>query len=247
MNDEKNLHEGHRARLIERFCKNPDGFQDHEILELLLFSFVPRRNTNDIAHQLLRTFGSINNVLSASVGELCSVDGVGEKIASGIILTGQIVKRVKKETRADNTEKFNFASIKQELIDFFRGTYREKVLILLLDKTNVIISKLSYHCNSISGSFVDVPEFVNTLAINRPSYVIIAHNHPSGIAMPSRTDDVATIKLHELCALHGVVLNDHVIVAGENTYSYKLDGRLDHLLSSFNTEKFFKSIEEKEF
>ena len=81
MNDGKNLHEGHRARLTERFTKNPDGFQDHELLELLLFNFVPRHNTNDTAHRLLRTFGSITNVLNASVKELCSVDGVGIKVS----------------------------------------------------------------------------------------------------------------------------------------------------------------------
>lgn len=246
MNDGKNLHDGHRARLIERFNKNPDGFQDHELLELLLFNFVPRKNTNDIAHRLLRTFGSIGKILSASVEELCSVNGVGEKVATGLILSGQILKRVSKEKPIDKSEKLSFGAIRDELIEFFRDSYKETVVILLLDKNNVTLSRLTYNSNSITKSFVDIPEFANALAITRPTYVILAHNHPSGVVVPSRQDDVATIKIAEICAIHGVVLNDHIIVAGNNAYSYRTDGRLEHLTKTYNHEKFFKNIEEKE-
>ena len=82
MNDGKNLHDGHRARLIERFNKNPDGFQDHELLELLLFNFVPRKNTNDIAHRLLRTFGSIGKILSGAACALVDMESENVTIVS---------------------------------------------------------------------------------------------------------------------------------------------------------------------
>lgn len=247
MNEGKNLHDGHRARITEKFLENPDTMQEHELLEILLFRYIPRRNTNDIAHRLLQTFGNLENLFNADGKTLTAVEGVGKTVAAGILLTGKLIKTIYGKFTADLPEIFNYATARRDFVDYFRGMRTEKTVILLLDKRNTPIAQLVYEMNSVSKSYLNKTELANAIAINKPTYAIMAHNHPSGIAAPSRNDDIATLKVYELCDLLGVRFNDHIIVAGNDTFSYYYDGRLAELRQKYNSDDYLHGINEKEF
>ena len=241
----KEMHSGHRERTVQKFIKYPDSFADHELLELLLFYAIPRTDTNPIAHGLLNTFGSIENVLSADAKELQSVDGVGEKTAAFISLLGKLLKRVE-ETKAGRPKKnmFSLAKNKQDAIDFFKGINTEKMFISLLDERFNEITKLVYTQNDSQSVTVLIPDIAKAIAINKPRNIIIAHNHPSGAYAPSKEDDFTTAKLNMLCAIHGIKLCDHYIVADGKIYSYFLNGRLDYIKLNYNINDLLYSMKE---
>ncbi len=231
MSTKENLHEGHRERAVEKFLKSPDIFAEHELLELLLFSFLPRRDTNPIAHRLLRTFGTIDKIFSADEKELESVSGIGKKTAAQLMLLGKIFEAVSARKKTDEPPKYwtSFGLYKQEVIDLFKGVLEEEFILVLLDKKLRKITSLTFEDRRRDSVQAEIPEIANAIALYKPYYTIVCHNHPSGLAQPSPEDDFATVKIHLLCEMHGVSLADHVIVAGEDTYSYRLNNRLSHI------------------
>ena len=118
MSTKDNVHSGHRERIIGKFLDNPNAFLDHELLEILLFYALPRKDTNALAHRIIRRFGSLDKVFNSSKDELKSVEGVGDKIANLIILVGQVHKNLQNskdvKKRLDTFEK-----VKNEIKEFF--------------------------------------------------------------------------------------------------------------------------------
>ena len=241
----KDLHSGHRERTVQKFLKYPDSFADHELLELLLFYAIPRTDTNHIAHGLLNTFGNVETVMSAEAKELQAVDGIGEKTAAFITLLGKILKRIE-ENKAGRSKpnRSSFAKNKQDAIEFFDGLKTEKMFISLLDEKYNEITKLVYGQNDRQSVSVLIPDIAKAFAINKPRNVIIAHNHPSGAYAPSQEDDVTTAKLNMLCAIHGIKLCDHYVVAEGKIYSYFLNGRLDYIKINYNINDLLESLKE---
>ncbi|MBR2384082.1 MAG: hypothetical protein IKA99_00560, partial [Clostridia bacterium] len=108
------------------------------------------------------------------------------------------------------------------------------------------ITTLKFEDKSINNVTADISEIAKAFAINKPSCVIIAHSHPSGKALPSKTDDLSTVKFNILCSTHGVVLSDHIIVAKNDVYSYFTTNRLNHIRQNYNIENLLESIKEIE-
>ena len=237
MEKDVNLHEGHRERMIKKFLSSPESMPDHEILEILLFYAIPRKDTNPLAHQLIRTFGSFYKVMSKSSKELMTVDGVGEKTATYLSLLGEIVKRIRVDEEKEKLGKGSFKFYKNEFMDLFHNVTTENSVILLLDKKHNEITRLTYTNNSVGSVFVDSPELSKAIAVNKPTYLIIAHNHPSGNPMPSKNDDITTRKLYILCQVHGVTLADHFIVTEDEIFSYRKSLRLDYIRETADLSK----------
>lgn len=235
MNEGKNIHSGHRARMIEKFINNPDSFANHELLEILLFSSLPRVNTNFIAHDLLHTFGSLEKVFSASPEMLMSVKGIGKRSAAEIALIGKIIKRVEGEKKPPIKFGISFEHNKEIIVNRFKGCLDEKFIVFLLDEKLNNITDISYNgtAKEVSG---DINEIAKSFAIFKPSFVIIAHNHPSGSVQPSYDDDKATAKFDILCSSHGIKLLDHVIVCGYNAFSYHISNKLKELRLKFDID-----------
>ncbi len=227
------LHDGHRERLIKKFVDNPDGFLDHELLEILLFQFIPRKNTNDIAHRLLQTFGSLNKIFTASVKELTTVNGIGEKTAISITMLGKVFKRLNFSNEVPFFEAFSFATAQKDFIKLFHGVWKEQTFIILFDKKNKYITHVSFDSNSSTETSVDKSLLVNAIALNKPSFIIMVHNHPSGNPEPSFNDDKATAIINDICDLMGVAFHDHVIVAGDKTFSYFHTHRLEEAITAY--------------
>ena len=230
-----NLHENHRQRLKDRFSQNPDSLNKHELLELILFYSIPRKNVNPLAHRLLDKFGSVSNVLSASEEDLLAVEEVGKSTASFLTSLGKIIKTVESEESEEDLKIYNLSSVKKYLIKFFKGYDREVFLALFLSKNNKILAKVSYVSEKVDEINFLLSEFSRSFATLKPHAVVIAHNHPSGNATPSKKDDSSTEKMYLMFSLSGVKFYDHVIVADSEVYSYSADGRLDKIIKSVDS------------
>lgn len=224
------MHEHHRDRLREKALKDITLLNDYELLELILFGCIPRRNTNDIAHRLIDEFGSIKAVFSANPEMLARVDGVGMTTAAHIAALARVIGEIEKKEDIF-PKKFTFKTICAPLIDFF-SDYREEVFIgFFLDKRQNIISHKMIFGHETYQVEIDLTELSRQLMLLKPSYLVISHNHLSGNATPSAADDVATQKIAMVAQLSGVIFLDHLIVSKDKVYSYYYDGHLSSLLS----------------
>lgn len=209
-----NLHEGHRQRLKERFIKNGlDGFEDHNILELLLFYSIPRNDTNEIGHKLLKKFGSISNVFDAPIEELCKVEGIGVHSATLI----KLIPEISNIYNVDKTEKVKIVSSTNSAGEYFVprfiGKTNEEVQILLLDDKKKVIKSEVISKGTVNASAVSIRNIVSSVVNSNATGVILAHNHPGGIALPSSKDILTTKRIYNALKLMDIELCDHIVIA----------------------------------
>lgn len=241
MGKDKNLHAGHRARAVELLLNNASALTDHQILEVLLFYVVPRIDTNPLAHRLIKIFGDLNGVFGATKEQLASVEGVGEKVSAFIIAMGEVLKRADQKSE----RQIDFSTpqkTKEYLINLLGEEKCEKFVALLLDKRFSLVARVEFTDNEKHKVSAEIPELVSVLNVYKPHYIILAHNHTSKNCSPTVEDDVATKKINLICELNGVNLIDHVIVAGERTFSYKAEGIIEQIKKQTNIEKIFNDI-----
>ena len=221
------IHDGHRARLRANFVENGlDGFNELNSLELLLFYAIPRRDTNELAHTLLDRFDSLDGVFDASLHELMSVEGIGENAAALIKLIPEIMRKscitkaseVKAITTSMQAGKY--------LMPRFLYQKEEILLLLCLDSQKRVISCVELSRGVVNSVEANVRRIVETALRYRASSVIMSHNHPDGIALPSREDDAITKQVSTALYSVGIPLVDHIIVAGEGFVSYAGSGML---------------------
>lgn len=218
-----NLHEGHRKRLKQRFLK--DGlatFEDHNILELLLFYSVPRSDTNELGHRLLKRFGSLANVFDAPIEELCKVEGIGEHSATLIKLIPQICSIY----NTDKTEKITVVNTTnmagRYFIPRFMGKSDEEVHVMLLDDKKKMLKSEVISKGTVNATAVSIRKIVSAALNCNATGVILAHNHPGGVALPSGSDILTTKRIYRALKLMDIQLCDHIIVS-DNDYVSMLD------------------------
>lgn len=246
MEQKKNVHEGHRVRIKEKFFANPNALAEHELLEILLFPLIPRKNTNDIAHRLLNCFGTLEKIFSATPEELAIVEGVGKSIAVELSAIGKIYSAVYDKYKYHEDVRWtSFGKDRYRYIEYFDGRMQETLLVIMLDKRGREITRVAFCDNLKDQVTASIPDVTKAIIMNQPHSIILAHNHPSGFAEPSLQDDKATIKIAAACLIAGVEFNDHVIVAGRNAFSYKHSGeRLEYLREKFNVKTLFSQIDD---
>ncbi len=220
-----NLHEAHRARMRERFKESPESFSKHEILELLLFQAIPRKNVNDEAHKLLAKYGSLSKVFRADPSDLAEVDGIGIKAATFLSAIGKAMD-IAADEKQDETKIYSLESIRSYLVNSMGSLDEECLCAFFLSKNNRIIQREIYTNRENGRVSVSLAPFARAFAAIKPRAVVVAHNHPSGNATPSKQDDDATEKMLLMFSLSDVKLYDHIIVGGSDVFSYRLDGRL---------------------
>lgn len=228
MNAKENLHEGHRKRLREKFNKGKELFKEHELLELLLGYSISRKDTNPIAHRLISQFGSLSAVLSASPELLMQVEGVGETTASLISLVGYI-SSLKQSNKKSLVKLNNLDAVKSLAIDLFKGLDHEVFYMFYLDAKRQVLGFTKLDDGAIDSVCLDFEEFAKGLLTYKPKSAVILHNHFAKFPYPSDADDKATAKICTFLNFHKVTLFDHVIVSGEEVYSYFYDNRLQNI------------------
>ncbi len=219
------LHDGHRNRLKNRFLNEGlTNFEDHNVLELLLFYSIPRSDTNEIAHELLNKFGSLHGVFEAGMEDLMSINGISRHSAVLIKMIPELFV-VYGRDKVRDIQKINSSDdAKQFFIPRFYGKVREEVQIVLLDDKMNIIKWVKIYEGSVNSANVPIRKIVEIAIENRATNVIIAHNHPTGLILPSKDDLRATAKVREALALVDIKLLDHVIVSDNEAASLKDSG-----------------------
>ena len=208
-----------------------------------MFYSIPRRDTNPLAHKLLRTFGGIDGLLNANVKELASVSGIGERSATNILLVGEILKRAdqkpKQKIKLSTPEQLN-----KFLPTLFGDFIEEKAVLILLDKTYHKVVELTYKQKQKLYVSIDLNELVSTFAVLKPKHLILVHNHTGEQCLPSSEDMASTRKINMLCELHGVNLIDHVILKRNEKFSFRESGLIDMIKGEEGIEKLSTNIKE---
>ena len=213
-------HDGHRQRLKERFCNEGlEHFDEHQVLELLLFYCIPRMDTNPIAHALLDRFGSLSQVLEAPVEELEKVQGIGHNAAvflSLITATG----RYYQVNCAERTVILNSVDdCGRYLQPFFYGRRNETVYLLCLDAKCKVLTCKEIGEGSVNSASVPIRRIVEIALAANATSVVLAHNHPSGLALPSDADIQTTRRVAMALDAVEIGLIDHIVVADNDFVS----------------------------
>lgn len=212
-NESNNLHEGHRQRLRNRYVSGgAEGMSDHNLLELLLFYSIPRVDTNETAHRLLETFGSLEGVFRADLLKLTSVIGVGEKSAEHIKLVFDIYNRINEQKFVEKRSMLIKDNVKDFLVSRMNKYNDEVLMALMLNHSGELIRSCIVGEGSKNYINVDIRKILEPAYACGAASVIIAHNHPDGTLIPSREDISTTAHLYSsLKSLH-LDLSEHYIV-----------------------------------
>jgi len=222
------IHDGHREKMRRRFRTGGlDSFADHEALELLLFYAIPRKDTNETAHLLLERYGSLSAIFSAPVEDLMKSEGIGESAAVFLKLVPQICQKAKLRDIARDTILNSTEKLGAYLIERFAGETSEVLYELCLDRKCKLLACKRLSEGGADSAELNIRKLVENALLNSASGVVLAHNHPSGIALPSREDYTATDQAFKALQTINVALLDHIIVADGDFVSLRDSGALN--------------------
>jgi DNA repair protein RadC len=216
-----NSNEGHRQRLREKFLKSGlEGFHDYEIIELLLTLGTPRTDCKQQAKDALKKFGSLKAVLEAEPTGLKEIKGIGDKNVLGL----KIAQAVSRRYLADRVLDKDFVRSADEVLDYLKHNLRDKnrevFLVIYLNGRNQILKMEELFEGTLSTSAVYPREVVKQALVNDAAALVFVHNHPSGNPNPSQDDLTITKKLKEAAQAIDVSVHDHLIIAGNDVYSF---------------------------
>lgn len=214
------LHDGHRERMLSKFEKNGFSlFEEHEKLEMILFYGVPRRNTNELAHELLNKYRTIANVMDAPKRELLEFDGFTTR-------TYQLFQMIKETYALYEIEKKaykTYMTTKDEFRSFFQLYFvtekQEQVAIICLDSVGKVLRTQKIGSGNTGESFFNLQEMVKIMIDCSATEIVIAHNHPGNNSHPSQDDIDSTVQIKQSLDSLGFRLLDHFIVCENDCYS----------------------------
>ena len=211
------IHAGHRQRLKERFLKDGlDGFNEHQVLELLLFYAIPQRDTNEIAHELINKFGSLTKVLDAPPEELAQVKYVGDNAATLFQMITAVARYYQVSCAMQEQILSTINDCGRYLVPFFYGLNNETVFLLCMDAKCKVLSCEKVGEGSVNSASVPIRKVVEMAIKSNATQVILAHNHPSGLAIPSGEDVQTTKRLARALDAVEIMLVDHLVVADDD-------------------------------
>lgn len=217
-----NLTQGHRARLKAKFRRSgAEALADYEMLELLLFRSIPRKDTKPIAKRLIAKFGSFAEVLNASAQRLREVSGVGEATITDL----QVVTASARLMLSENVREKPLLSSWSSVLEYCKAAMafeeREQFRVLFLDKKNKLIADEVQNQGTVDHTPVYPREVVKRALELSATALILVHNHPSGDPTPSRADVDMTKKVDEVAASLGITVHDHIIIGRDGHLSMK--------------------------
>lgn len=219
------VHEGHRKRLKKRFLNyGIESFELHQILELMLFYAIPRRDTNAIAHQLLEKCGSFSAVFDAPIQLLTKIPGITESVGIYIKMISEVFRIYNEDKFSHKSEIFDLRKASKSLALKLIGRKEECIAIILLDAKGKIVFNGVISSGSVNTIGVCSRRIIELISNYVASGILLAHNHPSGIAVPSKEDLFSTRKLKKIFDTMNVCFLDHIIVADDDYVSMRESG-----------------------
>ncbi len=219
---EKNIHEGHRERLVSLAVNaGVDAMSDVQLVEFFLTYIFPRGDVNPLAHRLLNKFETFTQIIEANKNDLISVEGINERSANKISLFKELFYAF---TTAKMGRKFVVkcrADIIAVVEDCLRFRTTENMVLLALSASNIITHRRQFCENNSGRVSISIMELTTFLASSKPASIVVAHCHPFGKAMPSESDDEGFKLASDVCHTCGVNLIDSYIVGEEGVYSQK--------------------------
>lgn len=223
----ENVHQGHREKLKQRFIEEGLGsFADHQVLEMLLFYTIPRKDTNEMAHRLLKKFGTLESLFDASPEELIRKGDVTRNTAVFLSMIPElarrymIIKQGKKPILDSSSKAGEFVK------SLFVGKNYEAFYVCCLNSQNQLNYAALVHEGTINEAPVYPRMIVETALRHKASSVILAHNHPGGSLRPSGADIEVTRKICDALKTISISVIDHMIAAGDSYYSFAENGLL---------------------
>lgn len=228
MTDKKNIttqklhHVGHRKRLRDRFMRsNASSMEEYELLELVLFQAIPRKDVKPLAKKMLTTCGDLSAVLGSSAERLQQIPGV----TNNVIFHLKLIEKVAARIGLSRVMHRPVISSWDSLIAYCRTTMAEKEIesfrVLFLDRKNCLIADEEVSTGTVDHTPVYPREVMKRAITHSASAIILVHNHPSGDPTPSRADIEMTKKIQHICQDLGIVLHDHLIIARSDNASFK--------------------------
>jgi DNA repair protein RadC len=213
---------GHRDRLRARFMEfGGDSLPDYELLELVLFRSIPRRDVKPIAKELLKRFGTFAEVLGAPPSRLTEVEGIGESVVTDLKILEAAARRLARGEVAKRPILASWASV----LDYCRTSMafmdKEQFRLLFLDKRNALIADEVQQSGTVDHTPVYPREVIKRALELSASALILVHNHPSGDPTPSSADIKMTREIIEVARPLGITVHDHIIVGREGHASFK--------------------------
>ena len=227
--------DGHRTRLRERFMREgASNFQDHEVLELLLFGSVPRKDTNKLAHNLLTKFGGFSGVLNASPDQLMEVDGVSTVTACNLAILKEVFYRYRRDEQ-DKSKIQGLASIIRYVQSTISESVYEKMVVVYVDASTRYILQEELTSDNTDQVNVDPKNIVATAMRLNASGVVLFHCHNSAPCDPSPEDMRYTEKLYFALSTINIAMLEHIIFNNRGGYfSFHKEGIMSQLADKFN-------------
>jgi len=227
---------GHRKRLRDKYLASGlSGFNDYEVIELLLTLATPRKDCKRAAKDALKRFKTLQGVFEASPEELCKVDGIGPKNLFGI----KLIKSVADRYLEKKLIKKNPLNNSKELFDYLYcnigNKSRECFKVIFLDAKNKVISSETLFQGSLTASSVYPREVVQAALNQHAAALIFAHNHPSGDPTPSKEDISITQQLVFACKTVGITVHEHLVIGNNQYFSFADQGYIAEMNRKFES------------
>lgn len=226
------IHDGRRERLREQFVNHGlDSFVDHQVVELLLCYAIPRRDVNPDAKALMKHFGSLAAILEASPEELKQVHGIGPAAAAAISFITQIGRRYQIDKAKSTKHLLTTEDIGAFVQPLYYGATDEIVYLVFLDGQRRVLHLEKLSEGSINAASFNVRKAAEIAFSRKAHGIVLAHNHPGGVALPSSSDIAATERFLRAIALLGIRLIDHIVLAEDDFVSMRDSGYLTQMES----------------
>ncbi|GAA4221083.1 DNA repair protein RadC [Sagittula marina] len=217
----------HRARLRERFLVGgPEALPDYEMLELVLFRAIPRRDVKPLARLLLETFGDYNGVLSAPTHRLSEVAGVGDAVICELKVIEAAAHRLARSRVLQKPILSGWNALLEYCQTAMAHGDIEQFRVLYLDRKNVLIADEQQARGTVDHVPVYPREVVKRALELNATALILVHNHPSGDPTPSEADIVVTEQIQQAAEALGIVLHDHLVIGKSRELSFRAEGLL---------------------
>ena len=219
--------EGHRARMrLRLLTAGPDSVADHELLEMVLFLALPRRDTKPIARALLTRFGSFANAVTAPLPDLRAIEGLGDAGAAALKTIQAAALRLMRSEVMDRPVLNNWKTLMAYLTAVLSRERVEQFRILFLDNRNCLLADEAQSRGTVNHTPVYPREVVKRALELNATALILVHNHPSGDPSPSRDDIEMTRLISAAATALSVTVHDHLIVGNGQWYSFRQEGML---------------------